>query len=94
MPWSTRLFSTEKEPGSLLPAKSTNLYLPLSGMVPPWLAGLALCVSEWTTGLGRRVSIPASLWRIRIGWPAKSEGRSKPGSSTKSGVLQTGLFRK
>ena len=32
MPWSTRLFSTEKEPGSLLPAKSTNLYLPLSAV--------------------------------------------------------------
>ena len=47
MPWSTRLFSTEKEPGSLLPAKSTNLYLPLSA----WEVGFSLGNTELSMNL-------------------------------------------
>ena len=41
IPLSTRLFSPEKLPESHLPSKSTNLYIPLSGLHTPKNPGMA-----------------------------------------------------
>ena len=68
IPWSTHLFSTEKAPESHLPPKSTNLYLPLSGV---WgVPGRHLGRECPGLGPGRRVSglePEGGAWSFRSG---------------------------
>ena len=60
IPLSTRLFSAEKVLESHLPSKSTNLYLPLSGIYPPKPLGWG---SPPTIGVnGAALRLPEIYW--------------------------------